>query len=53
MLFDVRFGVFMVVKLECEVFWVFALCRLVVGYQHFRMIMVPSSSRMKCTVNGK
>jgi len=33
---DVRFEVFMVVKIQVEVFWVVTLCSIVVGYQCFR-----------------
>jgi hypothetical protein len=29
-----RFEVFMVVKIQVEVFWVVTLCNVVVGYQH-------------------
>jgi len=32
---DVRFEVFMVVKIQVKVFWVVMLCSVVVGYQHF------------------
>jgi len=31
-----RFEVFMVVKIQVEVFWVVTACSVVVGYQHFR-----------------
>jgi hypothetical protein len=33
---DVRFEVFMAVKIQVEVFWVVMSCGVVVGYQHFR-----------------
>jgi hypothetical protein len=33
---DVKFEVFIAVKIQAEVFWVVMLCNVVVGYQCFR-----------------
>jgi hypothetical protein len=39
-----RVDIFMMVKIQIEVFWVVTPCSIVVGYQHFKMTLQPPSS---------